>query len=282
MFWQKNRLRLAAFVCLLVICVISVATKLSENEGMPSSGELTELSILMYHHVLKDASSWGKYVISPDEFEQDLQFLQENGYTTVGLADVLNFVNKGKPLPEKAVMLTFDDGYLSFSSYIQPLLEKYDACAVLSVIGKSSDIYSENQDTNPAYAHVTWENVKELAKSKRVEIANHSYNLHEIGRRKGSMRRAGENVEAYEEMFMQDALKNQNLIKKATGKQPVCYTYPFGFISKETVPVLCEMGYSITLSCTEGVNYLSGEPDELFGLKRFNRPHGKSASVILS
>jgi len=120
-----------------------------------------------------------------------------------------------------------------------------------------------------------------LAASKRVEIANHSYDLHETGRRKGSMRRAGEDVAAYEELFMQDTLKNQTLIKKATGKQPVCYTYPFGFISKETIPVLKEMDYLITLSCTEGVNYLSGAEEELFGLKRFNRPHGKSASVIL-
>jgi len=281
MFWRKNRLRFAAFVCLLLICTLSVVSKLFEKGPIPASGELTELSILMYHHVLKDASYWGKYVISPDEFEEDLRFLQRNGYKTVSLENVLDFVKKGKPLPKKAVMLTFDDGYLSFLSYIQPLLEKYDACAVLSVIGKSSDIYSDNQDKNPAYAHVTWEDVKALAASKRVEIANHSYHMHETGRRKGSMRRAGEDVAAYEELFMQDTLKNQTLIKKATGKQPVCYTYPFGFISKETIPVLKEMDYLITLSCTEGVNYLSGAEEELFGLKRFNRPHGKSASVIL-
>ncbi|MBE7010056.1 MAG: polysaccharide deacetylase [Ruminococcaceae bacterium] len=281
MFSRGNRIRRAALVSLIFILILCVFARINKTRETAMTTPATELSVLMYHHVLKDSSYWGKYVISPSEFEQDLQFLQNNGYTVVRLQDVVDFVQKGRALPDKAVLLTFDDGYLSFDTYITPLLEKYNASAVLSVIGSYSDDYTNNHDTNPAYAHVTWQDVKRMAESGRVEIANHSYKMHETNERRGTMRRAGESEEAYQQTFLKDEERNRELIQAAIGYRPICYTYPFGFISPESIPVLKEAKYLVTLSCTEGINYLTGAPEELFGLKRFNRPHGKSAAVIL-
>ena len=59
--------------------------------------EEIELPIIMYHSMLKDGS--GKYIISPDTFEEDLQYLKDNGYTTIHMQDLLNYVNKGTALP---------------------------------------------------------------------------------------------------------------------------------------------------------------------------------------
>ena len=68
----------------------------------------------MYHHILKDQSRLNKYTISPDEFRRDMQYLQDNGYTPVLMQDLLLFVQEGVPLPDKPVMITFDDGYARF------------------------------------------------------------------------------------------------------------------------------------------------------------------------
>ena len=63
----------------------------------------------MYHGLLKEEARQGKYVLSPAQFESDLKYLKENGYHTVVVQDLIDYVEKGVPLPEKPVMLTFDD-----------------------------------------------------------------------------------------------------------------------------------------------------------------------------
>ena len=69
------------------------------------------LPIVMYHGLSEDPAAWGDYVISPAQFEADLRYLREQGYTTVTVADLLAYVDEGTALPERPVMLTFDDGY---------------------------------------------------------------------------------------------------------------------------------------------------------------------------
>lgn len=66
-----------------------------------------KLPIIMYHSILKDPKYTGKYVITPDQLEQDLIYLTENGYTTVTVQDLINHVQGTASLPEKPIMLTF-------------------------------------------------------------------------------------------------------------------------------------------------------------------------------
>ena len=83
-----------------------------------------ELPIIMYHHILKEKSKQGKFVVSPDEFEADLKYLKKNGYTAITADTLIRYHEDGEPLPDKPVMITFDDGYLSYLEYAVPLLEK--------------------------------------------------------------------------------------------------------------------------------------------------------------
>ena len=80
-----------------------------------------ELPILMYHHLSENNSKLNKYTISPSEFKSDLEFIQKNGYTTISINDLINFTN-GQNLPEKPIMITFDDGYQSVYKYAYPML----------------------------------------------------------------------------------------------------------------------------------------------------------------
>ena len=98
------------------------------------------LPVLMYHEVRYD--DLGKDAILPEEMESDLLYLQREGYTTVLMEDVIAFVYAGESLPEKPILLTFDDGYESSYRRLFPLLEQYGAKAVINVIGKSADEFS--------------------------------------------------------------------------------------------------------------------------------------------
>ena len=180
-------------------------------------------------------------------------------------------------------MITFDDGYESFYEYAFPILKERNCKAVFSIIGRYADEYTESEDHHINYSHCNWMQIDELAGSGLVEIQNHSYDLHtnEAGKN-GSMKVSGEAVSDYEARLHEDIGKMQTLCEDWCGLTPTAFTYPFGSISAEALPVLKVMGFQAALTCLEKINYLTGDPEELFHLNRFNRPAGKSAQQILS
>lgn len=241
-----------------------------------------DLPILMYHHILKDTKKHGEFIISPDELEEDLKYLKKEGYTAVLPRDIMNYQKTGAPLPEKPIMLTFDDGHLSYLEYVVPLLEKYEMCALVSVVGAYTNDYTEHPDRAVAYAYLDWNDITALSKSTHTEIGNHTYDLHKVANgRQGCARKKGETAEQHKKIFCADLLKMRKLIHDYTGTDADCFTYPFGFMCPETEEEIKNAGFKMSLSCTEGINKISRD-SSLFKLKRFNRPHGRSAQEILT
>lgn len=278
MFYIINRkniaLRLAAAV--LVLLFAGGIGFAYERLRAPQDG--VPLCILMYHSLLEDPARTGKYVVTPDEFERDLIYLKEHGYTTITAAQAAAHVYDGAPLPPKPVMLTFDDGYYNNYLYALPLLKKHGMNAVVSVIGIYSQKFSENPENNAYYSHVTWDMIREMAQSGCVEILNHSYDMHTIsGGRRGSGKKRGESAEQYEKAFSADVMRAQNLIVEKTGCVPLFYTYPFGSIGGGSGEILKKLGFLGSLSCTEGVNYITDDPECLFEMKRYLRPGGRDS-----
>ena len=232
-----------------------------------------DLPIIMYHGLLKEEKRQGQFIISPNLFEQDLRYLQENGYTTVVIADLIAYVQDGKPLPEKPVMLTFDDGYYNNYLYAFPLLKQYNCKMVLSPIGRYTDEYTQNKDTHANYAHCSWDAVREMMASGLVEFQNHSYNLHSIDSgRKGAKKKAVESLVDYRTLMVEDVMKMQTRMREETGYTPTAFVYPFGAVSSESLPILKELGFQATLICESHINAITRDPECLYGLGRYRRP----------
>lgn len=239
-----------------------------------------ELPIIMYHHILRDEARHGEFIISPDDLETDLKYIKSQGYTTITDLDLITYQEKGTPLPQKPIMLTFDDGHLSYLEYVVPLLEKYNMKAIVSVVGSYTNDYTAHPDKAVSYAYLSWNEIKELSQSAHTRIGNHTYDMHKTSTRKGCSKLKGESTEHYQKIFTEDASKMRNLIFDCTGIHADCFTYPFGYFSKESEEEIKNMGFKLSLTCTEGINRLS--PDSsLFKLKRFNRPHGKTVEQII-
>ncbi len=233
--------------------------------------------IIMYHSVLDNPLRRSKYVITPTELKQDLEYLKQKGYTTINTADLVNFCEKGTPLPEKCIVITFDDGYYNNYSYVYPVLKETQQKAVLSVVGTYADAFSREGETlNNNYSHATWEQIKEMSASGLVEIQNHSYDMHNIAIRKGNLRNRGEDEVLYRENLIKDTQRNSELIKKATNKAPLAYTYPFGAVSAESRQIIENLGFKATYGCEEGINVITTDPKCLYDLKRFNRDGTKT------
>lgn len=283
---KRNTALLIALVCIVSIIGIG-GIKLKYQSSVAADAEVAKkegiaVPILMYHSILKDIKRSGKYVITPTEVEDDLKFLKENGYTTVFMQDLIDYANGNGTLPAKPVVLTLDDGYYNNYSYVYPLLQKYQAKAVISIVGTYTDAYTETKDENPAYAHLSWENVKEMQESGLVEFQNHTYNMHQNDKgRSGCKKKRGESDEQYREVLTKDIGKLQQEMQEHLGFTAAVFTYPYGSVSEASYPILKDMGFQSTLSCQEGMNYITQNPEDLFMLKRYLRSSKRSAKEIL-
>ena len=237
----------------------------------------------MYHNIMKTNNQNGRFIVTEKQFEEDLKYLKENNYTTIVMEDLINYVYNNEPLPEKPVVLTFDDGYYNNYVYAHPLLKEYGFKGVLSVIGYYTDMYSENGEKNENYSHITWNDINDMINSDTFEFQNHSYNLHTIDKgRNGSKKKKGESKEAYTKTLSEDLGKLQTEFKDNTGIDLTTYTYPFGSVSTDSYDIIKNLGFKCSLSCESGVNTITKDPECLYMLKRTIRTPSSSAKQILT
>ncbi len=270
----------ALITALLVLAALLLG--ITEEMYAVSAEEGVRLPIIMYHSVLKSAKKQTKYIVTPEQLERDLMWLKENGYTGIFMSELIDYVYNGTDLPEKPVMITFDDGYYNNLIYAYPLLVKYGMKAVISVVGKYSESFSESGDLNPAYAHLTWDNIREMSESGYIEIQNHSYDLHSNTKRQGASIMKNESLAAYRKVLTEDVLKLQSILSEKCSVTPNTFTYPYGYLCEESEALLREMGFKASLSCYERVNFITRDEGCLWGLKRFNRDSTLSTERFMS
>ena len=269
-------------LCLVVFSLVSGSKNIISVMTGTKTLEPVEMVVLMYHSINSKESHSNDYVITPQALEQDLKYLKDNGYTTITMTNVINFVENCIPLPEKPVMITFDDGYYNNYLHAFPLLQKYDSRAVLSIIGTETDKYSAIDENRENYSHVTWEQVREMHDSGLVEFQNHSYNMHKLDTpRRGSSINNGEDVATYQRLLKEDMTILQNKYLEHLDYTPTTYTYPFGRISEDSYDVVKEMGFHATLDVQQRIyKCVPGDKSTLFRIPRYNRTCHTTAQEI--
>jgi peptidoglycan/xylan/chitin deacetylase (PgdA/CDA1 family) len=103
------------------------------------------IPVLMYHRI-DDLSAREQQsplmrdlTVSPGAFEDQIKYLAENGFTFLLATDVERALREGKPLPERAIAITMDDGYKDNFEKAFPILEKYHACATIFMVTNNFD-----------------------------------------------------------------------------------------------------------------------------------------------
>ena len=144
--------------------------------GLTAAGEpvsKNEFLVLCYHDVPKEVNL-DNYGVDQASFVQQIEYLRTHNYNFISLEDVI-MANKGeKILPEKAILLTFDDAYLSFYEFVYPLLKLYGYPCILAVVTS----WIDNPPPDIKQPLMNWEQIKEAAESGLVEITSHSHDLH--------------------------------------------------------------------------------------------------------
>ena len=241
------------------------------SSDVSDSDEVT-LPIIMYHSINEKNDKDSDYIVSPKLFEKDLAYIKKKGYTPVFMKDVISYVEGDGKLPKKPIVISFDDGYFNNYYYAYPLLRKYDMKAVISIVGRMSDEFTQNPDENLFYAHLTWDHILEMHLSGYWEIQNHSYDCHTYTKRNGVSQMPKETDKDYREFLSSDIWRLQDKIIYVTGLAPNTFTYPFGAFSENTDQIIKDMGFKATLSCIEGISTIrKGDMQSLYRLKRHLR-----------
>ncbi|MEG1067325.1 MAG: polysaccharide deacetylase family protein [Anaerovoracaceae bacterium] len=241
--------------------------------GTDTDTDAVKVPILMYHGLTDKPANQNEYFINANIFENDLKYMKENGYTTITMTDLINYVygkNGVDSLPEKSVVITFDDGYCNNYNLGSPLLKKYKSQGVISVIGSACEEASVAEYRSEDYCNVTWEQLEEMQSSGLWEVQNHTYNLHELKNgRKGARKKPNESSIVYKNMLIKDISTLQKKLTETLGVTPNTFTWPFGAITEEAHQVLVDLGFKATLSCYSGINIVKkGDPECLYQMKR--------------
>ena len=236
----------------------------SPEEQTPESPGNRTLYILMYHHFVPQDWPCNTWTVTGEKFRSDLEWLAEHGYTTV----LPGQLAAGEPLPEKAVMLTLDDGYDSNYWLAYPLLQEFQSKAVISVIAR----YVEEQ----RFGYLTWNMCKVMAGSGLVEIGSHTYDAHPDGDR-GIRRLEGESCEQYQARVLPDLQSSIDLIADNLGTAPSFFAYPNGKTEVWARDFIRDR-FAVTVTTRHGVTDIS---QGLYAMNRFTVSMGVSLSEIL-
>ncbi len=277
---KKTKIKIIIFTSISVFLATSLfcIPFCLQNNNSSNNSECIKLPVIMYHFIFKNPGNKNRFIVSEKTFENDLKYIQHNGFTTVFVRDLIDYTENKKELPQKPILLTFDDGAYNNYLYAFPLAQKYGAKFVFSPIGKEAEKYDKIKEENPSYSYTNWEKIAEMAKSGLVEIQNHTYNMHGSKKpRIGCTKAQNENDEKYKEKLTEDLLRAQKLIEEKTGITPAAFFYPFGAISDGSEEIIKALGFKATFDCENKMNFISKDPSCLFRLHRFLRPPGISS-----
>lgn len=231
--------------------------------------------ILTYHHLDPEADGSNAMVLTPDAFDAQMQALLNAGYTTVSLDELQAYVEYGADLPDKPVVITFDDGYYSNYEYAFPILQKYGMKATIFVIGSSmgKDTYKETGEA--IIPHFGAAEIAEMTASGCISIQSHTYDMHQSERYEASTARQsilpleGEAEEDYISLLREDIRLSRSQLEQAGGDGVDALAYPRGETSELAAVVLSQEGIHVTLTSEPGINtLLKGVPQSLLGLRR--------------
>lgn len=241
---QEEQLRVVALACgvMLMLGWFTFTAAQMERKSLAADGEAITpgVPVLMYHHILPQEEIKGLFednnvVVSLERFKSDIQRLKANGYETISLRQLNDFVREGAEIPAKSVVITFDDGYLSNKIYAMPVLEEAGYTAVIFALTGWMEEQPQTFQTN-GLQYLSWPEMKEMRKV--FQFASHTDNMHSLSwNGKGAM------TTASKEDIAADLHRS---VHKLQGT--VYFSYPYGHYSEKTRDVLLKQGIELAFT----------------------------------
>lgn len=211
--------------------------------GILPDRTLQTVPILCYHRL---GPSTSKMVTAPAAFEAQMTWLVRNGYRVVRLAEVAAFLAGEQGLPQRAVVVTFDDGYESVHRHAFPVLKKLGIPATVFV-------YTDFLGGGDA---LTWPQLQDLQASGLVDIQSHSKSHRNLVER-----RAGEGDDRYRANLEAEMRVPRDVLEKRLPQQKVRHlAYPFGDANEQVTDAAARAGFELAATVVPGGNAFFAQP----------------------
>lgn len=262
-------------------------------------GHVISVPVFMYHEFvtqqdLDSGVAFDEYAIYRDDFEQDLIWLRNHGYTAITTGELVDYLEGRGTMPKKPVILTIDDGKLGVYKNAYPLLKQYKMKADLALIGEEIDNATANpqaRENDPA-PYCTWDEIKEMSDSGVIEMISHTYYLHAYinGNRQGANSAEGETEVQFLMDAHQDSQTMQDKLKEVTGRGTVTLSYPYSIRSQVSDQTWMDCGYKMMVAGNDDAarktftNYFvqeAGINEHSALVRRMVRMNGTSIDVYL-
>ena len=248
-------------------------------------GNSVNLPVLMYHHLA--ASTTQDTTISTEVFRNQMATLKENGYHPITIRQLLDYVYRAVDLPDKPVLITFDDGYTSNLTLAGPILKEYGFHAAIFLIGHHA-VVGPFASSGEKLTFFSLEEAKPLVDEGIFEIQCHSYDFHgsfadEPNRRRGMLPFDGETEEDYEKAIRKDLWLFSFREVRSGLDEADALSYPYGFYSKQLDDIVKDFGIKVTFTIEPKRNCIViGDPNSLRMLGRYNCTDRVDAEKLLS
>ena len=212
----------------LTLLFAAVFFSLPEPKGFP---------ILEYHNVTNDTETFSlTYNVPPEEFSAQLDYLSQNGYTTITLQDFMRAAHGKGELPEKPIVLTFDDGYENNYTEMLPILEAHGMKAVVYVI--ANNIGKEG--------YLSFEQLRDMQK-RGIEIGSHTADHIPLS--------------TFDDDMVRYEIRDSKLLMEWNGLETIySLSYPNGDYKKSYEKILREENYLTAVTGDAGLNNFETNP----------------------
>lgn len=275
--WPRSITLQTLFAALLALVLLPVAAS-AQRLPPPDPDDGQTFRAVALHDIRTDVL--GSFDTSPEPTALDERtladwfgWLQANDYHPITLQQVIDARGGGKPLPPRAILLTFDDGYESVYTKVFPLLKRFGYPALVALVtdwmespaGQPVTGYG-GQTPPPRENFITWTQAREMAASGLVEFASHSDRLHTgvPGNPQGNLQPAAitriyrdgayEDESAYQARIETDLRRSRALIQDRTGAQVRAMVWPYGAYNQVAQDAAFAAGMPLMLTLDEGPN----------------------------
>ena len=213
-----------SFVFIFSLSVFAYEPEIKENRAYFPP-------VIMYHDIKIEAHD--KFDVLLEDFCAQLDWLKENNYKTLSMEEFVSIIKKGKPFPEKSVLLTFDDGYSGIANYAVTELKKREMKGTFFIITDMLGVFSTR------YVHTTEKQLKEIANNKLFSIGSHTLSHPHL-------------LELNEDDLEDEIEDSKEFLEKLTGRKVLAFAYPYGEFDDDIVKRVIDAGYEAAFAVQNG------------------------------
>lgn len=207
------------------------STEENRFENIKVTNEDIGVPILYYHSVLPDAevTTPNEVTISPEKLREELMLVKELGYTTLTMSEFTAYINDNKPIPEKSILITFDDGYTDNYAHAFPILKELNMKATIFMIASQVD----------SGYYMSAAQLREMS-DYGIDIESHTDNHVYL------------DTLSYDQQ-LKELKDSKEKLEKILGKEVTSIAYPYGNYNEDTKKAAIAAGYTFGFTTNKGL-----------------------------